>query len=138
MQEVRYWFRWLIVVLLAHLAEQFLFGLDELYELKGQLAFVLGLFPNPDYVIVSMVGIVVLLVMLMNYGHLSGGRGRLFGPAFFGISALVESHHFVKTILHRDYFSGAVTAIPFVVIGFFLCRAVIREFRRESAELAVA
>lgn len=129
MQEVRRWFGWLIVVLLAHLAEQFLMGLDELYELRGQLNYLLGLFPNPDYAIVGMIGFVVLLVMLMNYGYLAGGRARLLGPIFFGVSGLVEAHHFVKTVLHRDYFSGAVTAVPFVVIGSMLLRASIREYK---------
>jgi hypothetical protein len=65
MNDIRRWFGWLIVVLIAHLAEQLLFGIDELYELKGQMATVLGLFPNPDYGIVMLVGVVVLLVQLI-------------------------------------------------------------------------
>jgi hypothetical protein len=133
MNEIRRWFGWLIVVLLAHLAEQFLFGIDELYELKGQVNAVLGLFPNPDYGIVAIVGLVVLLAQLMVYGFLVGGRGRLFGPGFFGVSGLVESHHIIKTVGRGAYFPGAVTAIAFVTVGFLLLRAVVREYKRESA-----
>lgn len=137
MKDVRYWFGWLMVVLVAHVTEQFIFGLDELYELKGQFNYILGHFATPDYFIVALVGIVVLLVMTMNYGHLVGGRGRLFGPIFFGVSGLVESHHFIKTVLHRNYFSGAVTAIPFVFIGFMLLRASIRELTTTPAVMAL-
>ena len=132
MREIRYWFGWLMVVLVVHVLEQFLFGIDELYELKGQMGAVLGLFPNPDYGIVFMVGIVVLLVQLFIYGLLRGDRLRLLGPAFFGLSGLVESHHIFKTIFRKAYFPGAVTALAFVAVGFLLLRSVVREFRRAA------
>lgn len=76
--------------------------------------------------------IVVLLVQLMVYGSLVGGRGPLFGPGFFGVSGLVESPHIIKTVASGAYFPGAVTAIAFVTVGFLLLRAVVREYKRES------
>ena len=30
MQDIRRWFGWMIIILVLHLAEQFLFGIDEL------------------------------------------------------------------------------------------------------------
>jgi hypothetical protein len=60
---------------------------------------------------------------------MAGGFWRLFAPAFFGVSGLVESHHIIKTVLRGAYFPGAVTAIPFVTVSFLLLRAVIRELR---------
>src|SRR5262245_30459228 len=62
MNTIRRYWPWLMLILVAHVTEQLLFGIDELYELKGQLGTVLGLFPNPDYGVVTMVGVVVLLV----------------------------------------------------------------------------
>ena len=135
MQEIRRWFRWFMLILVLHVSEQLLFGLDELYELSGQLTWIFGHLPNPDYGIVMMVGLVVLLVAALMYGQMTTGRARLLAPGFFGVAGLVEVHHLVKTVLH-GYFPGAVTAVPFVFIGAGLLRAVIREARREAPAVA--
>jgi hypothetical protein len=79
---------------------------------------------------VFMVFAVVMLVMTFMYCALGSGRSRLVGFAFFGISGLIESHHVIKTLLHLDYFPGAVTAVPFAVVGGLLLRAVVREWRK--------
>jgi len=138
MNDIRYWFACLFVILPLHGIEQFLFGIDELYELQGQMAAVLGLFPNRDYGIVFMVFACVYLVMLMVYGQMVGGGWRLFAPAFFGVSGLIESHHIIKTVVRLDYFPGALTAIPFVAVGLLLLRAVVREWRRGGAPAVAA
>lgn len=138
MQDIKRWFVWLIVILPLHLAEQFLTGLDELYELRGELDVIYGWFANTDYVTVAFVGIVVMLVFLLVYGTLIGGRPRLIALSFFAVSGCAEIHHLVKTILHGAYFPGAVTAIPFAAIGLQLMRAIVREFRKTSAACAPA
>ena len=74
MQEIRRWFRWFMLILVLHVSEQLLFGLDELYELSGQLTWIFGHLPNPDYGIVMMVGLVVLLVAALMYGQMTTGR----------------------------------------------------------------
>ena len=51
------------------------------------------------------------------HGFLIGRRWRLLGPGFFGVAGLIEAHHIVKTILRGAYFRGAVTAVPYVVVG---------------------
>ena len=129
MNEVRHWFRWLPIILILHGIEQLLFGLDELYELQGQVGMVLGLFRDRDSGIVVLVFALVLLVQLFVYGFLVGGRWRLLGPGFFAVAALGESHHFIKTIVRLQYFPGTVTAIAYVAVGALLLRAVVREFR---------
>lgn len=129
MNDVRYWLGWLPALLVLHGLEQLVFGLDELYELQGQVGFVLGLFPDRDRGIVVFVFAVVMLVQLFVYGLLKGGRWRLLGPGFFALAALGESHHFVKTLIRADYFPGAVSAIPYVIVGGFLLRSVVRELR---------
>ncbi len=130
MQDIKRWFFWFIIIVPLHLAEQFLTGLDELYELKSQLAVIYGWFPNPDYVTVALVGIVVMLVFLLAYGILVGGRPRLIAMGFFAFNGCAEIHHVMKTIIHGAYFPGAVTAIPFVAFGLLLMRAVVREFSK--------
>src|SRR5262245_26970352 len=132
MRDVRYWFGWLPVILVFHGVEQLMFGLDELYELQGQLGAVLGLFANRDSGTVVLVFAVVLLVQLFVYTALVGGRWALLGPAFFAVAALGESHHIIKTIWRLDYFPGAVTAVAYVTVGILLLRAVVREFRRRQ------
>ena len=127
MREVRYWSGWLPIVLVLHGIEQLLFGLDELYELQGQVGVVLGLFANRDAGIVALVFAVVLLVQLFVYASLVGGRWRLTGPAFLALAAIGESHHVIKTVWRFDYFPGAVTAIAFMAVGILLLRAIMRE-----------
>jgi len=129
MKDCRYWLGWLLIILPLHGVEQLLFGLDELYELQGQVGAVLDRFPSRDAGIVVLVFLVVILVQLFVYGALKGGRLGLLGVTFFGLSAVGESHHVIKTIVNADYFPGAVTAIPFVFVGVMLLRAVVREFR---------
>lgn len=129
MKDIRCYLGWLLVILPLHGIEQFMTGFDELYELQGQVGAVLGLFPNRDAGIVFMVFAVVFLFMTFMYGTLRGGRARLVGFAFFGISGLIESHHVIKTLVHLDYFPGAVTAVPFAIVGGLLLRAVIRKWR---------
>src|SRR5262245_26763540 len=136
MKEIRYWFRWLPVILVLHGVEQLLTGLDELYELQGQVGFVLGLFADRDAGIVVLVFAVVILVQAFVLGLLGGGALRLLGPGFFALAALGESHHVVKTVLRAEYFPGAVTAVPYVVVGALLLRAVVRELSAGRAVLA--
>jgi hypothetical protein len=132
-RDVRYWFGWLPIVLILHGIEQLMTGLDELYELQGQVGMVLGLFENLDAGIVVMVFAVVLLIQAFVYTQLVGGRWRLLAPTFFAIAALGESHHIIKTIVRLDYFPGAVTAIAYVAVGVLLLRAIVREFRSSAS-----
>ena len=139
MQEVRYWFGWLPVVLVLHGVEQLMTGLDELYELQGQIGMVLALFQNRDVGVVVMVFAGVLLVYGLVYTSMLGGRWRLLAPGYFAVMALVESHHIIKTIVRLDYFPGAVTAVAYVTVGALLLRAVVRELKkgRDRAEAPV-
>lgn len=139
MKQIRYYLGWLILILPFHGIEQFLTGLDELHELQGQVGVALALFgPYREQGIVLMVFLVVMLVATFLYATLANGRARLVGFAFFGVSGIVELHHVIKTIVHLDYFPGAVTAIPFAIVGGLLLRAVVREWRRGAGTGAAA
>lgn len=133
MNDIRRWFGWLIVVLVVHVGEQLMFGIDELEEFKQVGAVYYSWFSNYDYGSVVMVGLIVLVAQSFVFLALFGGKWRLLPVGFFGVSGIIESHHIVKTFLHGAYFPGAVTAIAFVTVGALLLRAVIREWRAMSS-----
>jgi len=130
--DIRRWFGWLVIIGPIHMCEQLLFGIDELYELKRFAATFYGLFRNPDYASVVLVTISFIIVNLIVYGLLVGGRWSQIALAVFAIVGLGEVHHVVKTILHGSYFPGAVTSVPFVVFGALLFRSLVSEFRATS------
>jgi len=127
--DIRRWFGWLIMVLVVHVGEQLLFGIDELEEFKQVAGVYYSWFSNPDYGSVVMVGLIVLVGMSFVFAAMFGGKWRLIPAGFFGVSGVIESHHLVKTFLHGAYFPGAVTAVAFVTVGALLLRAVIHEWR---------
>src|SRR5262245_21477557 len=110
-------FLWAIALIPVHIVEQLLFGIDELYELRAQAWALVSWLPDPDYGIVVLVGATVTLVLSLCYGFMVGGLPRLIASAIFGFQFMVESHHIVKTIVHFEYFPGAVTAIAIVAVG---------------------
>jgi uncharacterized protein with HXXEE motif len=131
-KDIRRWFGWLVIVGPLHMIEQLLFGIDELYELKRFAAAFYGLFRNPDYASVVLVIVSFSMVNLIVYGLLVGGQWRQFALGVFAMVGLGEVHHVVKTILHRSYFPGAVTSIPFVLFGALLLQSLVTEFRAMS------
>ena len=106
-----------------------MFGIDELYEVKGAVAAYQDWFGDPDYATVVLVLVVGVLVQFMVLAGLAGGRWTLVAPGFFAVEGLAQIHHIVKTIGHGEYFPGAVTAIPYVPIAALLLVAVLRELR---------
>jgi hypothetical protein len=111
-----------------HIAEQLVFGIDELYELRTMAWDMVSWLPDPDYGIVVQVGIVTTLVLAPRWGFMVGGKPRLIASGFFGLQFMVESHHIAKTILNGEYFPGAVTATVIVGLGAMIVLSVWREF----------
>jgi hypothetical protein len=134
MNNVRRWFLWTMIIGPIHMCEQLMTSLDELQELKGFAAKFYSGFANPDVATVVLVMIVFTLTNLIVYGLLLGGKPRLIAVGLFAAVAIGEVHHIIKTVVHLQYFPGTVTAIPFVVFGLFLLRAIIREWRVNTAD----
>jgi hypothetical protein len=132
MRDVKRWFGWMLVVLVVHMLEQLIFGIDELYEMQTFMAAWHSLFTNADYGTVVIVFAVVALVQLIAMGGVAGGRWPLLSAGFFGVAGIGEAHHVIKTIANGAYFPGAVSAIAFSACGALLLAAVIREFRTGS------
>lgn len=124
------WFGLLVAIGPVHMAEQMMFGLDTLDELKGLTARYYTLFENHDVGTVTMVIIIVTFVQLLLLGALAGGRSRLSVAAFFGVMGVLESHHVIQTIAGAQYFPGLVTAFGYVWIGAMILRYVARLWSR--------
>lgn len=130
--DVERWFGWLVVIGPIHMCEQLSTGLDELQQLKAMMASYYSMFAQNDVATVVLVMIVFMVVQLLLYAMLLGGRWRLFAAGFLGAASLGEIHHVIKTIVNGQYFPGFATALPFAWIGGMLLIAVIREWRQTS------
>jgi hypothetical protein len=129
MRSVRDLFPVAILLMVLHLVEQLLFGIDELYELRGLTFALVDAFGDPDRGIVVLVFAVTIMVLFFCYGFMAGGLPRLIAGGFFGLEFMGESHHLIKTIVRGAYFPGAVTAVAIAVVGALVLRAAWREYR---------
>ena len=111
-----------------HIVEQLMFGIDELYELRGMAWDMVSWLPDPDYGIVVQVGVMTTLVLGLCWAFMVGGKARLIASGFFGLQFMVESHHILKTIITGVYFPGALTATVIVGLGAMIVASVWREF----------
>ena len=71
------WFACLVLTGPIHIAEQLMFGLDTLYELRAMMAGYYSHFENADVATVLLVIFVVTLVQSLLLAVLAGGRWRL-------------------------------------------------------------
>lgn len=138
MNDIRRWFLWTLIIGPIHMSEQLMTSLDELQELKGFMAKYYGWFTNADVATVVLVMIMFSLMNLIVYGLLLGGKPRLVALGLFAAVAVGEVHHIIKTIVHLQYFPGAVTAVPFFLFGLLLSRAIFREWRALSTGRTLA
>jgi len=129
MNSVPRLFLLVIFMIPLHIIEQLAFGIDELYELRAMAWDMVSFLPDPDYGIVVQVGLVTTLVLALCWAFMVGGMPRLIASGFFGFQFMVESHHIVKTILHGEYFPGAVTATVIVSLGAMIVASVWRELK---------
>ena len=129
------WFGLLVAIGPVHIAEQMMFGLDTLNELKGITAAYYSQFNNPDVATVTLVILVVTLVQSMLLATLAGGRWRLSVAGFFGVMGVAECHHILQTLARGSYFPGVVTSIAYVWIGVMILRCVRREWPAVATHL---
>ena len=132
------WFGWIALISMAHMAEQLLFGLDELDKIKVALAGYYAWFGSADVATVLLVTLGLGLVSLLAFCLLVGGRARFAALVVFNITALLEVHHVIESIAAGGYTPGVVTAIPYMVGGIHFLRALIPEFRAEQVWPAAA
>ena len=127
------WFGWLAILLVLHMTEQLIFGLQELQNLKRMIAAYDGWFSSVDTATVVLVTIGAGLLFLAIFCILKGGRARFLALLAFGLIAISEVHHLMETAFAGRYTPGTVTAIPFVACGVLFVRALIMERRADKA-----
>ena len=71
-----------------------------------------------------MVTIITSLVFLFCYGLMIGGRAALAVFTYFGLEFTYELHHVFKTIVHGEYFPGAVSSIAIATVGCLILKQV--------------
>lgn len=126
LRSVQRWFGVLIGIAALHMTEQLVFGLDELVMIRRVLGKYYGMFANADFATVLLVTIVTVLVLLLVYGVLLGGRPLRWVMGFFVVVSVSEIHHLVETIAQRRYVPGLVTGTIWVGVGVMLARAAQR------------
>ena len=138
MKRVQRLFLLAIILMPFHLVEQLLFGIDELYELRSQLAPYYGLFADPDPATVILTFAGVTAVLFFCYGFMAGGIPRLIAASFFGLEFMYELHHIAKTIARGAYFPGAVSAVALATVGALILVSAWREFASTRNSSGVA
>jgi hypothetical protein len=86
-----------------------------------------------DHASVLLITIVWTLVSLLFYAMLREGAGRLLvvgGLGFFGVT---EVHHLVESLMKGACDPGAITCVPYAIVGGLLVAAVAREFKGHAA-----
>ena len=127
------WFGWITVMLVLHMTEQLIFGLQELQNLKRMIAAYDSWFSNVDTATVGLVTIGAGLLFFAIFCILKGGRARIAALVALGLIAVSEVHHLIETGFAGHYTPGTVTAIPFVACGVLFLRALIKEYRADKA-----
>jgi hypothetical protein len=131
------WFGCTALMLPLHMSEQLLFGIGELAMIKHVLAAYYAWFQKPDYGTVILVAIVGTLVCALTFAILVGGIWKDISLEVWSMVAIGEAHHIIESVSAGHYTPGTATAIPYVVFGLLLLRAIIRE-RRSQVRSAVA
>ena len=132
MQLSTRWFGWIVLIAPLHMSEQVLFGIGELATLKRILAIYYRWFQQPDYGTVLLVAIGATLVLGLTYGILAGGLLKEISLSVWALIAIGEIHHIIESVSAFRYTSGSVTAVPFVIFGVLLMRAVVKEHRARA------
>jgi len=56
-----------------------------------------------------------------------GNSGRRIALCVFGLVGVLEVHHIIETAIVRLYTPDTVTAIPYMIFGLLLPRAVVEQ-----------
>jgi hypothetical protein len=124
-----------------HMGEQMLTSIEEFYMLRNQLGGYFALFTpaQADVATVGLITIVWTLVSLLFYAVLLGGTPRLAVLGVFGLFGVQELHHVFEALGKGGYDAGLITCVPYAVAGYYLVKAVVKEFgRRDAAAVPAA
>jgi len=132
------WLGWTTVVLVCHMSEQLLFGINELPRLKYAISLYDAHFTRPDVATVTLVAIVATTIFLAMFSLLKGGRAKFITLETLGLLSVSEVHHVVESIAARGYTPGLVTSLPYIATGVLLMRAAASEYRTDTVRAGLA
>jgi hypothetical protein len=140
MPRIQKHFLLLIVVGPLHMGEQLLTGIEEFHSIRRLLGTYYSWFDpgSADSASVLLITIVWTTCSLMFYALLREGTPRLLVVGAIAVFSALEAHHLVESFARGGYDPGAVTSVPYSVIGSLLVAAVWRELKRDRSEAHVS
>lgn len=140
MARIQTLFLLLIVIGPLHMGEQILTSIEEFYAIRGLLAsYYLWFDPAfADRATVMLITFVWTMGSLLMYALLREGTLRLAVLGMIGVFSALELHHIVEWLVTGIYDPGAITCIPYSIVGGMLVTAVWREYQRSRDRLAAA
>jgi hypothetical protein len=140
MARIQKLFLLLTIIGPIHMGEQLLTGIDEFYSIRRLVGSYYSWFDPAaaDHATVALVTMIWTTCSLMFYALLREGTPRLLVLGSFGLFGALELHHIIESIEKGAYDPGAVTCVPYAIVGGLLVAAVWREFRSERSEAHVS
>lgn len=122
----------IILVGVAHMAEQLLTSIEEFYMLRDALGGWYALFPGAyhDHASVMLITIVFTAISFVFYALMRGGLAPLVVAGVFGLLGIGEAHHWLEALSERGYDPGVVTSFGYVAVGMLIMIEVVRELKR--------
>lgn len=72
-----------------------------------------------------------ILSLIAIFLVLKGGKSTLFVMWALGFIFIFELNHAIKALASFSYYSGAITSIPLLIIGFFFWKELIKQWRKQ-------
>ena len=120
-KQFKYALLWSVLLTYAHSAEVII---TRFYETAPNFFPFTHLFTSiPQAVYFVQHGIAwifILFILLIVFDS----RFILIGLYAFGISLIIETHHFFKMIMHWQYYPGAITSFLFIFTAYYFFRHI--------------
>lgn len=127
---------WLKVVTVLHIAEQLIFGMQDLHQLQHLRVVYESCFANKNMGLALLATISTGAAIIAICCIVKGGFARFITMFVLGLPTIAEVHHLLDTLRAGRYTPGTVTAIPSILCGVLFLRALMSEYRpSESARM---
>ena len=114
-------YAWLKLLAVLHIAEQLIFGMQDLYALQRMISLYESWFANTTVAMTVLITIIMALAVVGVRCIINGGFTRFITMFVLGLPTLCESHHVIETLRALHYTSGTVTAVPSIICGVLSC-----------------
>lgn len=130
-KKLQYIFLVSIPLFIFHGLEEYFTGF---YSIDSFSRFVFQNFEGMDVLQATFLVFQIMIWLLLIVAFLSiiGGRWHLRLMTILGLVFVFELHHIIKVLVSWSYYSGSVTAIPIVVVGFFFWKELVQVLRNSK------